>query len=616
MRESVSRTWLGALGLVAAFGLARCGSFPELTNQTAIIDLPDATTTTGGSSSSSGGSDTNINTGDMPDASGGSSSMGEAGAGPMAAICGDGVVSGSEECDDGNTKAGDGCKGDCTVEPGYMCTVAGKPCVLNPQDAVCGNGKLELDEACDDSNNQNGDGCSSTCTIEAGYTCDPSSGVCTKTVAPAVCGNGLVETGESCDDGNPVDHDGCTACQTDTGYVCPNAGQPCIAAQYCGDGILQVTLGEDCDDGNNRPNDGCDSLCHTQAGYLCSAPTDSDGGVTGPETCTKIWVCGNGIVDPHEACDDKGASGGCSADCTQVLPGFTCSKDPTTGAGKCVTAPKAVCGNAIIETGETCDDGNKLSTDGCSSTCRIEPGFSCVTPGMKCTQNERCGDGNVDIDRGEECDDGNALAGDGCSATCKGEPNFTCTTPGKPCASTIICGDGTIAGTEQCDDGNKVSTDGCTYPGCTVAPGYLCAVAAQRCVAKACGDGIKAGNEQCDDGNSVSNDGCSSTCKIEAAYACVPTGAANPSPTTPDTKCHKTVCGDGKVDPAHPGIGTPEGSEECDLGDRIPYDGCSPTCTIEPKCANGSCTATCGDGFIFSSEACDDGNTFSGDGCS
>ncbi|HEX3774924.1 MAG TPA: hypothetical protein VHV51_10700, partial [Polyangiaceae bacterium] len=69
MRESVSRTWLGALGLVAALGLAHCGSFPELTNQTQIVDLPDATA---GSSSSSGGSDQNINT-DTPDASGGSS---------------------------------------------------------------------------------------------------------------------------------------------------------------------------------------------------------------------------------------------------------------------------------------------------------------------------------------------------------------------------------------------------------------------------------------------------------------------------------------------------------------------------------------------------------------
>ena len=32
----------------------------------------------------------------------------------------------------------------------------------------------------------------------------------------------------------------------------------------------------------------------------------------------------------------------------------------------------AVCGNSIVETGETCDDGNVVSGDGCSSSCIIE----------------------------------------------------------------------------------------------------------------------------------------------------------------------------------------------------------------------------------------------------
>ncbi|MGH7437153.1 MAG: DUF4215 domain-containing protein, partial [Polyangiaceae bacterium] len=59
-----------------------------------------------------------------------------------------------------------------------------------------------------------------------------------------------------------------------------------------------------------------------------------------------------------------------------------------------------------------------------------------------------------------------------------------------------------------------------------------------------------------------------------------------------------------------------EGTEQCDDGNNIPYDGCSPTCTIEPKCSGGTCTATCGDGLVFPGEQCDDGNTTSGDGCS
>ncbi len=45
----------------------------------------------------------------------------------------------------------------------------------------------------------------------------------------------------------------------------------------------------------------------------------------------------------------------------------------------------AVCGNGIIETGETCDQGsnNVTNGDGCSSTCSVESGYSCVgTPSV------------------------------------------------------------------------------------------------------------------------------------------------------------------------------------------------------------------------------------------
>jgi fibro-slime domain-containing protein len=85
---------------------------------------------------------------------------------------------------------------------------------------------------------------------------------------------------------------------------------------------------------------------------------------------------------------------------------------------------------------------------------------------------------------------------------------------------------------------------------------------------------------------------------LEPGFAC----------TTSGTKsvCHETVCG----------TLPKEGFEQCDDGNTIPYDGCSPTCTIEPKCANGQCTAVCGDGFKFAQEGCDDGNLVSGDGCS
>src|SRR6516225_7910383 len=37
--------------------------------------------------------------------------------------------------------------------------------------------------------------------------------------------------------------------------------------------------------------------------------------------------------------------------------------------------PTSVCGNGIVEFGESCDDGNTASGDGCSSSCALEPHY-------------------------------------------------------------------------------------------------------------------------------------------------------------------------------------------------------------------------------------------------
>ncbi|HEY3254240.1 MAG TPA: DUF4215 domain-containing protein, partial [Polyangiaceae bacterium] len=588
------RRFLGALCLLSVVALVRCGGQPQVSSSGTPIDPPDAAA--GGARATGSGGSLSLVTGGSSDETGGcgESSCGEGGdSGQTTDVCGDGVLGKSEECDDGNAKPGDGCSGVCAIDPGYDCPIAGQECTVSGNE-ICGDGVKGMHEACDDGNAQNHDGCDSTCEIEDGYSCDPSTGVCTIRETPAVCGNGLVESQESCDDANTTPNDGCSAsCETEAGYDCVSAGEPCEPAAYCGDGILQVPLGEDCDDGNRKPGDGCTSSCLTEKGYLCAAGS----GAT-LETCTKVWVCGNGKVDPHEACDDGGtqALDGCSANCS-VEPGFSCPKDPVTSAGgACTAAAKSVCPNAIVENDETCDDGNATPDDGCTA-CKIDPGFSCPTAGMLCTQNERCGDGNVDLDLKEQCDDGNTTPGDGCGALCKIEPNYTCPNAGQLCKTTIVCGDGTIAGTEQCDDGNKLGGDGCSTS-CQVEAGWLCPVAATRCTPKACGDGIKVGNEQCDDQNLLPDDGCSATCKLEPGFKC--------SQVSGVTACSTTSCGNSVT----------EGFEQCDDGNLIPYDGCSPSCTLEPKCANGTCTAVCGDGLKFPQEACDDGNTTANDGCS
>jgi len=106
-------------------------------------------------------------------------------------LCGDGVVSSREVCDDGvNNGTGDGsayggCASDCTLEP------------------YCGDAHVdaEFGEICDDGLNLGGNASS----------CAPG---CMS--LGATCGDGVVQTsrGEECDDGNTTSHDGCSSdCQ-------------------------------------------------------------------------------------------------------------------------------------------------------------------------------------------------------------------------------------------------------------------------------------------------------------------------------------------------------------------------------------------------------------------
>jgi cysteine-rich repeat protein len=98
----------------------------------------------------------------------------------------------------------------------------------------------------------------------------------------------------------------------------------------------------------------------------------------------------------------------CTAPCDAAHPcptGFLClsvsqSFDVPTGRSYCARA-RAICGNHTVETGEECDDGNTVSGDGCSATCK----------------REGCGNGILEV--GEECEPGLATSSDiPCSSTC------------------------------------------------------------------------------------------------------------------------------------------------------------------------------------------------------
>lgn len=63
--------------------------------------------------------------------------------------------------------------------------------------------------------------------------------------------------------------------------------------------------------------------------------------------------------------------------------------------------------------------------------------------------------------------------------------------------------------TDNCDDGGTADNDGCSST-CSIEAGYACTGTHNESCSPVCGDGIKLSPEVCDDGNLNNNDGCSS----------------------------------------------------------------------------------------------------------
>ncbi len=86
-----------------------------------------------------------------------------------------------------------------------------------------------------------------------------------------------------------------------------------LGGPVCGDGVVE--LGEDCDDGNLVDGDGCDSNC-------------------------TLTGCGNSVVTAGEQCDDGNTAGGdcCSATCQLEADGSPCSDGNACSFGDICTA--------------------------------------------------------------------------------------------------------------------------------------------------------------------------------------------------------------------------------------------------------------------------------------
>ncbi len=174
-------------------------------------------------------------------------------------------------------------------------------------------------------------------------------------------------------------------------------------------------------------------------------PSESDGGVDGGTDGGAGPVCGDGVVQAPEQCDDGNevAFDGCESDCR-----FTCND------------------------ASECSDGNPCNGDeDCPADQRLcvvgtppAEGASCTTDTVEsgvCSAARECvpvGCGNGVVDPPEECDDGNTVSGDGCESDC----TFTCTEDAD-CDDLLACN-----GEETCDLATNTCAAG-TAPTCTAS---------------------------------------------------------------------------------------------------------------------------------------------------
>ncbi len=373
--------------------------------------------------------------------------------------CGDGHVTGSESCDDGNTAAGDGCSASCKLE------------------GNCGNGVLNAaTEQCDDGNMTNGDGCSSTCKREG------------------TCGNSVVEPGETCDDGNTDVADGCNSvCLTEAGYTCTGMPSTCtpdggpgscsapsaITLMMSGSDLTATVNGDTTNSMNDLPEAECDGI-DSGAGkenvwsftttdvrdvMITMTPDgDFDGSV---RMMTAPCDVNAQVVDQvgDDGCSDYGGGGEYEILGYVNLPAGTyyiaVDGYTDTDAGPYsleIVATTPGCGDGTVGNLEFCDDGNSTPNDGCTN-CTVDDGYNCDTSEPSVCQAEGCGDGIIQDD--EECDDDNTDDSDGCSSLCVVETGYTCYDEPSICVE-AGCGNGLIESGEECDDGNMVSNDRCS----------------------------------------------------------------------------------------------------------------------------------------------------------
>ena len=413
------------------------------------------------------------------------------------------------------------------------------------------------------------------------------------TLTAAACGNGLVDGGEECDDGNTTDGDGCSS--TCTGerdpatFACDGKA---IRLEGDGPGPRTLTLR-----GTTSPAPGesvpTNKWSSTTAANCQGAGRDVVYALTSDidgylEVTVKSDLF-NAFASLRSECVPGQATAPVTNACSKASTGnvpktfyAAVEKDKTyylVVDGNGATAEGAfelelevqpsVCGNSVVEGGETCDDGALDDGDGCDSTCQLEAEKArdtCATaPPVSFTDD---GDGTYSAKVVSGTTNLTHTAGStttqtlGSSCPSRGPDAWFTVTPPIGGVLTARITEATFPSSlgvrTSCSTGTgpQLACDGTASSGgqqviapVTEGQSYRVIVDGQaatdvgrftlemKIIPSGCGDTFLVPPEQCDDGNTEGGDGCSATC----AYETLPALASCPGHTVALTGTGKTV---------------------------------------------------------------------------
>jgi len=232
-----------------------------------------------------------------------------------------------------------------------------------PTYVECASSEEACDGACVDMTRDvdNCGGCGNVCDI--GEVCD--AGTCLATDTQNVC---MINNGGCDADAMCMDIGGSAACACNPGFV--GDGMACDPCALCDPTQYASMM---CTPFNQTVCTTCAPECGNESMYEavpCGPFTD--------RVCAPCTQCGLGQYTISQCMPQQDrVCGQCDLNCVSCDgPGscFQCDNGFSLQGGICVPT---VCGNAVIEGTEECDDGDTASGDGCSTGCTVEADSYC-----------------------------------------------------------------------------------------------------------------------------------------------------------------------------------------------------------------------------------------------